>query len=112
MRKSMFVAMIATVMTIGTVAAGTEEKDNEQKSRKITAEQMAKVQTERMTAALGLDEKQQKRLYDYDTKRFSKLQKKAEVARDERESASKSHAEQMQKILTPEQYAKWSEMQR
>lgn len=108
----MFVAMIATVMTVGTVAAQTEQNNDGQKNEKLTAEQMAKVQTERMAKVFGLDEQQQKRLYDYDIKRFAKLQKKAETERDAMESARKNHDAKMQKILTPDQYQKWCEMQR
>lgn len=108
----MFVAMMATVMTIGTAAAQTEQNNDGQKSEKITAEQMAKLQTERMTKVFGLDEHQQKKLYAYDIKRFNKLQKKAETERGAMESARKSHDENMQKILTPEQYEKWCEMQK
>ena len=112
MRKTMFVAMMATVMTIGTAAAQTAQNNDEQKCTKISAEEMAKSQTERMTKVFGLNEEQQKRLYDYDIKRFNKLQKQAEVAREARESARKNHNQKMQKILTPEQYQKWCEMQK
>ena len=112
MRKKMFVAMVAAVMTMGTVGAQTVQNNDEQKCTKITAEEMAKFQTERMTKVLGLSEQQQKKLYDYDIRRFNKLQKKAEIARGERESAKKSHNEKMQRILTPEQYQLWCEMQR
>lgn len=107
----MFVAMIATVMAIGTAAAQTEPNNGGQ-NEKLTAEQMAKIQTERMTKMFGLNEQQQKRLYDYDIKRFNKLQKKAETNRGEMESARKNHDAQMQKILNAEQYQKWSEMQK
>ena len=108
----MFVAMVATVMTIGTVAAQTGQNDKEGKNEQLVAEQMAKVQTERMAKVFGLDERQQKELYDYDIKRFAKLQRKAEIYRGEMESARREHREKMQKILTPEQYQKWCEMQK
>ena len=112
MRKKMFVAMVATVMTAVTVAAQTEQNNGEQKNEKLTAEQMAQIQTERMTKIFALNEQQQKSLYDYDIKRFNKMLKKAEIEREAKESARKSHDEQMQKILTPEQYQKWREMQK
>ena len=112
MRKTMFVAMMATVMTIGAAEARTDANNNGQKNEKITAEEMAKFQTERISKVLNLDEQQQKRLYAYDIKRFNKLQKKAEVDRTAMESARKNHNEQMQKILTAEQYQKWCEMQK
>ena len=107
----MFVAMMATVMMIGTAAAQTQNNETE-KSEKLTAEQMARFQTERMTLAFGLNEQQQKKLYDYGIKRFSKLQKKAETERGAMESARKSHDAQMQTILTQEQYQKWCETQK
>ena len=112
MRKKMFVAMIASVMTIGAVAAQTGKEAEGEKNENLTAEQMAKIQTERMTKVFALNEQQQKRLYDYDIKRFAKLKKKAETERHEQELARKNHDEQMQKILTPEQYRKWSRMQK
>ena len=112
MRKKMFAAMVAAVMTMGTVGAQTVQNNETEKNEKLSAEQMARFQTERMAKVFGLDEQQQKKLYDYDIKRFSKLQKKAEAERGAMESARKNHDAQMQKILTPEQYQKWCEMQR
>lgn len=113
MRKNMFIAMAAAaVMTIGTAAAQSEQNNEGKKCEKITAEQMAKIQTERMTKAFGLNEQQQKKLYAYDIKRFNKLQKKAETERGAMESARKNHDENMQKILNPEQYQMWCEMQK
>ena len=112
MRKKMFVAMVATVMMMGMVAAQTTENNDGNKCEKLSAEEMAKIQTERMAKVFGLDEQQQKKLYDYDIKRFAKLQKKAETERDAMESARKNHDAKMQKILTPDQYQKWCEMQR
>ena len=103
--------MIAAVMMIGTAAA-QEQQQNGQKREKPTAEQMAKFSTERMTKALELNDEQQKQMYDYNLKRINDAQKKAEAARREMEAARKSNAEQMQKILTPDQYQKWSEMQK
>ena len=112
MRKKMFVAMIASAMTIGAVAAQTVKNDEGQKNKRLSAEQMAKYQTERMTEVFALNEHQQKMLYDYDVKRFNKLQKKAEIEREAMESARRDHDAQMQKILNPEQYQKWREMQK
>ena len=110
MRKRMFAAMIAA-MVFGTAAAQTQNNENE-KCEKITAEQMARFQTERMTKAFGLNEQQQKKLYDYGIKRFNKLQKRAEAERGAMESARRNHDAQMQKILTQEQYQKWCETQK
>ena len=112
MKKSMFIAMIAAVMMIGTAAAQEQQANNAPKREKPTAEQMAKFRTERMAKALELNDEQQKQIYDYTLNRINEAQKKAEAARSEMEAARKSNAEQMQKILTPEQYAKWVELQK
>ena len=108
----MFVAMLATVMTLGTVAAKTVQNSETQNNDNLTAEQMAKLQTERMTKAFGLNKQQQKKLYEYDIRRFAKMQKRAEVYRDAMASERKNHEAQMQAILTPEQYQKWLDMQK
>lgn len=108
----MFVAMIAAVMTIGAVAAQNAEENDARTGKQLSAEEMAKIQTERMTKIFGLNKEQQKRLYNYDIKRFGELQKKAEIMREEMESARRDHNAQMQTILTEEQYRKWCEMQK
>ena len=108
----MFAAMVAAVMMIGTAAAQTEQNNDGQECKKMTAEQMAKMQTELMTQKLGLSQRQQRKLYDYDIKRFNELQKKAETHHNAMESARKEHGEKMKKILSPEQYRMWVEMQK
>ena len=112
MKKRMFVAIIAAVMTIGAAAAQPRQQNDGQKREKPTAEQMAKFRTERMAKALDLNDEQQKQLYDLTLTRINDAQKKAEAARSDIEAARKSNAEQMKKILTPEQYEKWGEMQK
>ena len=107
----MFAALVAAVMMIGTAAAQPQKPEGA-KREKPTAEQMAKFRTERMAKALELSEQQQQQLYDYTLARINEAAKKSEAARNEMAAARKSNAEQMQKILTPEQYAKWTEIQK
>ena len=97
--------------SIGAVAAQTAQT-NDSDEKKLSAEQMAKFQSEQMAQKLGLSQRQQRKLYDYDIKRFDKLQKKAEIHNGAIESARKEHDQKMQRLLTPEQYQKWSEMQK
>ena len=111
MKKTMFAVMMAAVMMIGTAAAQPQRPQGE-KREKPTPEQMAKFSTERMAKELNLTQEQQKQIYDYNLNRINEASKKAEAARSNMEAARKSNAEQMQKILTPEQYAKWNEMQK
>ena len=107
----MFAVMMAAVMMIGTAAAQPQRPQGE-KREKPTPEQMAKFSTERMAKELNLTQEQQKQIYDYNLNRINEASKKAEAARSNMEAARKSNAEQMQKILTPEQYQKWGEMQK
>ena len=111
MKKTMFAVMMAAVMMIGTATAQPQRPDGE-KREKPTPEQMAKFRTERMAKELNLTQEQQQQVYDYTLTRINEASKKAEAARTDMEAARKSNAEKMQKILTPEQYQKWEEMQK
>ena len=104
--------MMAAVMMIGTAAARTQQDNENHVCRKLTPEQMAKNQSDVMAEKLGLSQRQKTKLYDYDVKRFEKLQKKAEIYRGAMESARTEHDKKMQRLLTAEQYQKWSEMQK
>ena len=114
MKKTMFAVMMAAVMMIGTAAAQTQQPQRPQgeKREKPTPEQMAKFSTERMAKELNLTQEQQKQIYDYNLERINEASKKAQAARSDMEAARKSANEKMQKILTPEQYQKWGEMQK
>ena len=106
--------MMAAIMMIGTAAAQSQRTDVEKggKREKPTVEQMAKMRTDRMAKELNLTQEQQKQLYDLNLTNISAAQKKAESARSDMEAARKSNDAQMQKILTPDQYQKWGEMQK
>ena len=111
MKKRMFAVMMAAVMMIGTAVAQPQRPEGE-KREKPTAEQMAKFRAERMAKELDFTQEQQQQIYNMSLKGINEAQKKAQASRDDMEAARKSNAEQMQKILTPEQYKKWGEMQK
>ena len=101
--------MMAAVMMIGTAAAQPQQSE---KREKPTAEQMAKFRTERMAKELDLNKEQQQQIYDMTLTRINAAQKKSETDRAAMAAERKSADEKMQKILTPEQYQKWGEMQK
>lgn len=111
MKKTIFVAAIAAVMMIGTAAAQPQRPQGE-KREKPTPEQMAKFSAERMARELELTPEQQQQIYDYNLARIKEASQKAQAARSDMEAARKNADEKMQKILTPEQYRKWGEMQK
>ena len=111
MKKRMFAVMMAAVMMIGTAAAQPQRPQGE-KREKPTSEQMAKMRSERMAKELDLTKEQQQQIYDMTITRINEAQKKADKDRAAMAAERKSANEQMQKILTPEQYQKWSEMQK
>ena len=111
MKKRMFAVMMAAIMMIGSAAAQPQRPQGE-KREKPTAEQMAKFRTERMAKELELSQEQQQQIYDMTLTRINESQKKAQDAREALKAERKSNAEKMQKILTPEQYKKWGEMQK
>ena len=107
----MFAVMVAAVMMIGTAAAQPQRPEGE-KREKPTAEQMAKFRTERMAKELDLNKEQQQQVYDMTLTRIKSAQQKADRDRSAMAAERKSADEKMQKILTPEQYRKWGEMQK
>ena len=111
MKKRMFAVMMAAVMMIGTAAAQPQRPEGE-KREKPTAEQMAKFRTERMAKELDLNKEQQQQIYDMTLTRINAAQKKSQSDRAAMAAERKSADEKMQKILTPDQYKKWGEMQK
>lgn len=115
--KKMIVAMAAMMLLIGTGAEAQGRRDGMHAERP-TPEQIAQKRTERMTKELSLNEEQAKQVYDLT---FEQAQKgaqqraKAEAAMNERmermKAAREADAQKMKMILTPEQYAKWEQMQ-
>lgn len=72
-----------------------------------TAEQMAQRRTDRLTRELGLNQTQAKEVYALKLQQMQQMQSMREQMRKNRSAA----AEKMKSVLTPEQFAKWSQMQ-
>lgn len=89
-----------------------------QERQQSTPEQRAKQKTEQLTKELGLNETQQKQVYDnhlaMSKTRLAgqEIQKrKREEMRAQFEKRHEAHKAEMKKILTSEQFAKWEKMQ-
>ena len=88
----------------------------------FSPEQMAQRQTERMTRELGLSPKQAEQVYQIQMERSKRMQQAFRGGRPEPGHAGEDMhqkmmqerrhvAEQYKRILTPEQYMKWEQMQ-
>jgi len=107
------------------------QQNSERKGRpliKISAEDMAQVQSKQLTLALVLDEKQEKQVYNLELDRAKEMkasmEKRKEVKKDEAKPDPKdkmehrlkmldaqiAYQEEMQKILTEEQFKMWRQM--
>ena len=90
----------------GTSAFAQDRRAPRTKERP-TAEQMAQRKTDRMVEKLNLNEDQSKQLYELNLQEVKDMQAQHERMR----AARKAKAEKMQKILTPEQFEQWKQMQ-
>ena len=93
-----------------------------------TPEEMAQMQTKRLTLALVLDDAQQKKVYNLELEQAKKFKTKMEERKAAKESGEKpteeerkamygamidaqiAHQEKMQDILTKEQFDQWRKM--
>ncbi len=129
MKKVVFM-MVALLMTAGmAMAQGRGEKGGENADPKVRAER----RTERMVKELSLNDTQKQQLLDLNLAEAQKLaeckakpatppaegQQPAKMTQEEREQKRQAmeaqraaYNEQLQKILTPEQYAKYTEKQK
>ena len=90
----------------GTSAFAQDRRAPRTKERP-TAEHMAQRKTDRMVEKLNLNEDQSKQLYELNLQEVKDMQAQHERMR----AARKAKAEKMQKILTPEQFEQWKQMQ-
>ena len=106
MKKQIFAALAAVCLMAGTSVMAQMPQKQMTKERP-TAEQIAKRQTERMTEQLKLNDAQAKEVYNYTLERAKQMESK----RGEMMDARKADEAKMQKILTPEQFTQWQQMQ-
>ena len=88
------------------VMAQQQQKMDVPKERP-TVEQMAQRRTERMAQKLGLNEAQQKQVYDINLNSAKSM----EAHRTQMKADRSKEAEQMKNVLTTDQFVKWSQMQ-
>ncbi len=98
--KIVWLAALTVLLAGANVAA--QERAGMERGERPSAEEVAKMRTQRMTEKLNLNPEQQKQIAQLNLEQA----RKAEARQAERQSMQ----ERMKKILTPEQYAKWEQM--
>ena len=120
MKKSIFMVAATLGLMIGTSAWAQQPQRRDRKgANRPTAEQLAQQKTERMKAKLALTDEQAQEIYVYNLQQVQEMEaRRAEMAAKRKaefermQAARKAQADKMQRILTPEQFAKWQQMQR
>ena len=107
--KRIFAVAAALCLLAGTNAFAQKQTPNRGTTPKErpTAEQVAQRQTDRLTKELGLDATQAKQVYALNLHQVQQMQAVREQMRKDRIARN----EKMKSLLTPEQFAKWSQMQ-
>ena len=96
-----------TLCLLAGTSAFAQDRRAPRTKERPTAEQMAQRKTDRMVEKLNLNEDQSKQLYELNLQEVKDMQAQHERMR----AARKAQAEKMQKILTPEQFEQWKQMQ-
>ena len=116
--------IVAALLVIGITAFAQEKKVEKSEREKLTPEQKVDFQVKKLTTDLNLNEKQAKEVRNLVAKQVEKREAKiAEMRAKKEEKAQKgeeiranlqkdqaANNEEMQKILTPEQFAKWEKI--
>jgi Spy/CpxP family protein refolding chaperone len=111
--KTILFSLFMALMTLGAFAQNKQDKTPK------TPEEYAKVRSEKLTKELGLNADQKAKVYDLLLNKRKKIQEiRAKYPNDKKaaHAEAKPVKEQfkadMKAVLTPEQYAKWEEMQK
>ena len=110
--------IIAALLVVGITAFAQEKEGKRTEGEKLTSEQKVDFQVKRLTKDLDLNEKQIKDVKALVSKEVEKREakrseikelktKQREEMRAQREAEQAAVSEDMKKILTAEQYAKW-----
>ena len=113
--------IVAALLVIGITAFAQEKKVEKSEREKLTPEQKVDFQVKKLTTDLNLNEKQAKEVRNLVAKQVEKREEKRteikEIKTQKREeikaNLQKDQAannEEMEKILTPEQFAKWEKI--
>lgn len=116
MKKILFVMMTLAVLSV--TAADAQNRRAEGPKKEMTAEQMAERRADRMAEQLSLDAEQRTQLYNLflkgareNVKHRQQMQQLHENHAEAMKTARENETAQMKKILTPEQYGRWEQMQ-
>ncbi len=120
MKKMFFAALAAGCLLAATTTSAQQRPARDRQP--MTAEQMAKHRTERMTEALKLDEVQKQEVYKLNLEQAQQMRQMREQHREAAAEKRETDREQMQKqaadydaklkkLLSAEQYKQWSEQQ-
>lgn len=90
------------VMAGATVSAQSCVAQGRKDGKCLTAAEMAEKRTARMTEALSLTAEQQEQVKQLNAEHAKRM--------ESRKAEMEAEQEQLRKILTPEQYAKWEQM--
>lgn len=99
---------MAVCMGITSGVMAQQQQKMDVPKQRPTAEQMAQKRTERMSEKLGLNEAQQKQVYDINLMSAKSM----EAHRMQMKAERSKQAEQMKSVLTTDQFVKWSQMQK
>ena len=128
--KMMKKLWLATIMMVGisTIAQDNKMNDHRGRMNDFTPEQLAALQTKKMTLALDLNDSQQSKLKTLLTEDANMRKKRMEAMKTKKESGKKMSTEEkythknekldyeiarkkeMKALLTADQYAKWEKM--
>lgn len=120
MKKMFFAALAAGCLLAATTTSAQQRPAHGRQP--MTAEQMAKHRTERMTEVLKLDEVQKQELYKLNLERAQQMHQmreqhreaaaeKREAAREQMQKQNADYDAKLKKLLSAEQYKQWSEQQ-
>jgi len=105
--------ILIAIALIGLQVVAQGPRGNREDFKNLTAEEIATKRTEKMTADLGLDAKQEKAVHAMnleDSKKLKARERPSEEEREKMRAERKKHQEaanaKLKEILTDEQYAK------
>ncbi len=118
MKKILFVMMAMTVMFMTAADAQNRRAGGQQQKKEMTAEQLAGRRADRMAEQLSLTSEQRTQLYNLflqssreNVKHRQQMQQLHDNHAATMKTARENEKAQMKKILTPEQYSRWEQMQ-
>ncbi len=118
MKKILFVMMALMVMFMAAADAQNRRSGGHQQKKEMTAEQLAGRRADRMAEQLSLTAEQRTQLYNLflvssreNVKHRQQMQQLHDNHAETMKTARENEKAQMKKILTPQQYSRWEQMQ-